>query len=150
MSVPEYFTLAELTETQTRLPNVPGWKEVENLRRLALFLDRIRVSFGVPIIVNSGYRSPSVNAKVGGVLTSAHIRGLAADIVPKSRSGTNDLRLLSILQRAWETHPQTSLSGIYPDQLIVYCREPGNPDPGIRFFHVGLSALSGRRQILWK
>ena len=150
MEFPKHFKLSELLTTGTGLPNVPTWEQAENLRRLALFLDRIRALFGMPIIVNSGYRSPSVNAKVGGVLTSAHIRGLAADIVPKSRSGTNDLRLLSILQRAWETHPQTSLSGIYPDQLIVYCREPGKQDSGIRFFHVGLSALSGRRQILWK
>ena len=34
----------------------------------------------LPIIVNSAYRSPEVNAKVGGVSSSYHVKGLAADI----------------------------------------------------------------------
>ena len=33
-----------------------------------------------PIIINSGYRSPEVNKAVGGVATSNHLTGCAADI----------------------------------------------------------------------
>ena len=33
-----------------------------------------------PIIINSGYRSPEVNKAVGGVATSNHLSGCAADI----------------------------------------------------------------------
>ena len=33
-----------------------------------------------PIIINSGYRSPAVNKAVGGVATSNHLTGCAADI----------------------------------------------------------------------
>ena len=33
-----------------------------------------------PIIINSGYRSPAVNKAVGGVATSNHLSGCAADI----------------------------------------------------------------------
>ncbi len=43
------------------------------------FLEPIRARFG-PIRVNSGYRSPGVNAAVGGAPTSAHQFGCAADI----------------------------------------------------------------------
>ena len=33
-----------------------------------------------PIIINSGYRSPAVNKAVGGIATSNHLTGCAADI----------------------------------------------------------------------
>ena len=35
---------------------------------------------GVPIIINSGYRSPQLNKKIGGVPTSNHLTGCAVDI----------------------------------------------------------------------
>lgn len=66
MNKPRYFTLQELTRTDTRLPNIPSWKQAENLNRLALFLDRIRSLYGGPVFVNSGFRSPAVNEFVGG------------------------------------------------------------------------------------
>lgn len=39
----------------------------------------MRVAFG-PILISSGFRCPAYNAKVGGVLFSQHLAGLAADI----------------------------------------------------------------------
>jgi hypothetical protein len=36
-----------------------------------------------PIIINSGFRCPRVNALVGGVRNSQHLQGQAADIRPK-------------------------------------------------------------------
>ena len=35
---------------------------------------------GTPIIINSGYRSPQLNKRVGGVATSNHVTGCAVDI----------------------------------------------------------------------
>ena len=35
---------------------------------------------GAPIIITSGYRSPFLNKAVGGVATSQHLNGEAADI----------------------------------------------------------------------
>ena len=43
----------------------------------------LRDFLGKPITVNSGYRSPEHNKKIGGVLNSQHVLGLAADIVVK-------------------------------------------------------------------
>ena len=75
------FTLSELTKTDTGLKNVPDDINIlSNLCRLAAFLQTIRNELHLPIIVNSAYRSPEVNAKVGGVSSSYHVRGLAADI----------------------------------------------------------------------
>lgn len=51
---------------------------------LAALLNRIRRAWGKPVIVNSAYRSPEHNRKVGGVDNSYHVQGLAADIRPEN------------------------------------------------------------------
>jgi len=76
----EFFTLTELTTTNTGLPNTPNTQDIVNLTRLVVFvLDPLRVDVG-KLIVSSAYRSPLVNDAVGGSETSYHKRGLAADI----------------------------------------------------------------------
>ena len=75
------FSFRELIKTDTGLDNTPSDMNVlSNLCRLAAFLQTIRNELHLPIIVNSAYRSPEVNAKVGGVSSSYHVKGLAADI----------------------------------------------------------------------
>lgn len=49
---------------------------------LVLLLDVLRASFGRRLIVTSGYRCQSHNAKVGGSETSRHLVGAAADLRP--------------------------------------------------------------------
>ena len=46
-------------------------------------LDPLRIAINSPIIVTSGYRSPSLNKALGGSSTSQHLRGQAADIRSK-------------------------------------------------------------------
>ena len=43
-------------------------------------LENTRAHFGVPIVINSGYRCPKHNKAVGGALHSQHMEGTAADI----------------------------------------------------------------------
>lgn len=43
-------------------------------------LEQIRVHFGKPVIINSGYRTEAKNKAVGGAPFSQHKYGLAADI----------------------------------------------------------------------
>ena len=75
------FSFSELIKTDTGLDNMPNDMNVlSNICRLASFLQTIRNELHLPIIVNSAYRSAEVNAKVGGVLSSYHVKGLAADI----------------------------------------------------------------------
>jgi len=80
-----HFTLAELTRSSTaerlRLDNTPPPDVLRALQSTADMLERIRATLGVPVIVTSGYRSPAVNAAVGGVTSSDHLAGQAADIV---------------------------------------------------------------------
>ena len=83
----EHMTLAELTKTNTGIENVPSEAQVENLKRVCRWLERLRRRWNDkygdgddPIIINSGFRSPEVNKAVGGVPTSNHLTGCAVDI----------------------------------------------------------------------
>ena len=114
------FSLNELTKTDTGLKNVPDDMNIlSNLCRLAAFLQTIRNELHLPIIVNSAYRSPEVNAKVGGVSSSYHVKGLAADI----KCADMD-KLLAVLH--------SHLMDI--DQLIIYFNKNTQ-----LFYHVGLA-----------
>ena len=82
MNLSEHFTLAELTVTDHRLlDNTPNEGEIENLRRLAAFLELVKTQLGGrPLMVNSAFRSAAVNAAVGSSDKSQHRLGCAADI----------------------------------------------------------------------
>ena len=85
MQLTNNFSLAEMVKSDTALrhdmDNTPGEKEIENLKTLAeKVLQPVRDYFKTGVKVNSGYRHPEVNAKVGGSKTSDHCRGQAADI----------------------------------------------------------------------
>ena len=53
---------------------------------LIAVLEKIRKHFNEPVIINSGYRTPEWNAKVGGAKNSYHTKGMAADIVVKNHN----------------------------------------------------------------
>ena len=84
MKLSPHFTMEEMTFSEVaerkRLDNTPTDDILFNLNRLAFFLEEVRNLLGNPIIINSAYRSPAVNAAVGGKPTSQHCLGLAADI----------------------------------------------------------------------
>ena len=77
-----HFTLEELTHTDHRqFDNTPNEQELENLKRLAAFLEDIKEALGgKPVIVNSAFRSKQVNDAVGSKDTSQHRSGCAVDI----------------------------------------------------------------------
>lgn len=56
----------------------------ENIIKLANQLQFLRDYTGRPITINSAYRCPEHNAKVGGSKTSQHLLGKAADITIQS------------------------------------------------------------------
>ena len=85
----EFFTIKELTRSVTaearKIDNTPTREAEANLTELInKVLDPLRRAYGNPITVTSGYRSPKLNASVGGVKTSQHQKGQAADITAGS------------------------------------------------------------------
>ena len=83
----EHFTLGELIKTKTGIENVPNEEQVNNLKRLCGWLEKLRKRWNDiygegddPIIINSGFRSLEVNKAVGGATLSNHLTGCAVDI----------------------------------------------------------------------
>ena len=100
MKLSPHFTLGELTKTKhkTEDGNIPSHVVIENLKCICEnWLEDLRYSYNTlyclqpgedyetsknvePIIINSGYRSPTVNLLAGGAKTSNHLSGCAVDI----------------------------------------------------------------------
>ena len=78
----EHFTLGEFTKSGSHpeVYNIPSHEAIANLANLSKWLEVLRERAGTPIVINSGYRSPQLNKKIGGVPTSNHLTGCAVDI----------------------------------------------------------------------
>lgn len=81
MNLSPHFTLDELTHTDHReIDNSPTQAEIENLQRLANFLEEVKeVLGGKPVMISSGFRCKALNDAVGSKDTSQHRVGCAAD-----------------------------------------------------------------------
>jgi hypothetical protein len=82
----EHFSLGEFTKSNSHpeIYNIPSHEAIANMKRVCEWLEVLRERAGTPIIINSGYRSPQLNKKIGGVPTSNHLTGCAADIRVKN------------------------------------------------------------------
>lgn len=92
----KYFTIEELCRSNVaqvrKIENKPDAGQVENLTALVdNVLDPLRERFGKPIVVNSGFRSKDLNRAVGGVSTSQHMNGEAADICAGTKEDNRKL-----------------------------------------------------------
>ena len=85
----EHFVLGEMTRSNSHpeVYNIPTHEAIANLKRVCGWLEVLREryneKYGVgeePIRINSGYRSPQLNKKIGGVAGSNHLTGCAVDI----------------------------------------------------------------------
>lgn len=92
----KYFTIKELERSATAkrlgIDNTAPQRVVTALKSLVdNVLDPLRETWGSPITVSSGYRCPRLNKAVGGVATSHHLRGMAADITTGNRANNRRL-----------------------------------------------------------
>ena len=84
MKLSKNFTVAEYIKSQTatrhEIDNSLSEEHLENAKKLfANVVQPIREKFGITIIT-SGYRSPDLNAKIGGSSKSQHCKGQAVDL----------------------------------------------------------------------
>jgi len=137
MRLSKNFTMAEFTKSQTAerqgIDNTPEGDHLD--AAVALFenvVQPVRDHFGTTVI-NSGYRSPDLNAAVGGSSKSQHCKGEAADI---ECPGTPNAELA-----------QWIVDNLDFDQCILEFYTPGIPDSG--WVHVSYKADgSNRKSIL--
>jgi zinc D-Ala-D-Ala carboxypeptidase len=105
MQLTNNFSLEEFSfsETATRkgIDNTPHEDIMDNLTLTAMGMERVRTRLGsYPIHINSAYRSPKLNAAIGGSKTSKHMVGLAVDFTCPSAGSPMDI--CKILQRSKE------------------------------------------------
>jgi len=130
------FSLSEMVKSATAVrlgvDNSPSSIHLVNLTHLAIhILQPVRDQFGV-ITINSGYRSPALNAKVGGSKISQHCNGQAADF--ESFSTPNpDLAL-------WIT------KNLDFDQIILEFYDGVDPNSG--WVHCSYNLMGNRKKIL--
>lgn len=137
MKLTENFSLAEMIKSETALrhdmDNTPGDAEIANLKRLAEnILQPIRNHYKKGVKVNSGFRHPEVNAKVGGSKTSDHCKGQAADIEIPGVANAD------LAQHIVDNYKFT--------QVILEFYTPGIPDSG--WVHVSYDPNNLKCQVL--
>ena len=134
----EHFSLGELTKSSSHpeVYNIPSHEAIANLKRVCIWLEELRLRSGTPIVINSGYRSPQLNKKIGGVPTSNHLTGCAVDI---RVSGMEQLIVYAaiLIQYANETHQEF-------DELLIEKNKHG-----AIWLHFAVRAKGNRRRVLF-
>ena len=126
-----HFTIEELYASATAkvkgIDNKPGIQQLINLVYLTAYvLEPLRVAMKEPIPISSGYRCQRLNAAVGGVSNSQHMKGQAADLNiggdrAKGRKWFEYIKNhLPFDQLIWERNARTGsewvhVSFVYPD-----------------------------------
>ena len=80
-------------------------------------LQPLRDAWGGPLFINSGYRCPELNKAVGGVATSQHVTGCAADV------GVTDPYALAKLVKKMKLDVDQMI--LYPDFLHLSYKKDG-------------------------
>ena len=102
MKLSDHFTLNEFTYSDTARAqgidnSLPSDAVLMNLKALCHnVLEPLRLRYGKPIRISSGYRCPKLNKAVGGVASSQHVFGQAADLNVGSRE--ENARLFELIQ----------------------------------------------------
>ena len=134
--VSKNFALSDMVKSETaerlNVDNSPSDIHLVNLTHLAIhILQPVRDQFGV-ITINSGYRSPALNAKVGGSKTSQHCNGQAADFESFSTPNPDLAKWIA--------------NNLEFDQLILEFYDGVNPNSG--WVHCSYNLMGNRKKIM--
>ncbi len=137
--ISQHISYAEATRSDTArrlgLKNDPPPNILSAMRLTAeMVFEPARLHFGVPLYIGSFYRSPEVNAAIGGSRNSQHCRGLAIDIDADVFGGITNTQLFDWIRDNLEF-----------DQLIW---EFSNPDGSPAWVHVSYNLGHNRNQVL--
>ena len=137
------FYLSELTRSNTAarfgIRNTPSETHLKNLTDSAKNLwQPVRDMLGVPVLVSSGYRSPALNAKIGGARNSAHSHGFAIDFSAPAFGDSRKIAEFLV--------KELRARGIKFDQLIL--EFPGTPGSWIHLGYKRPGTGEQRNQVL--
>ena len=121
-----HFRLGEFLNLGKYSDNKPTMQHVANMTYGCLMLLEPARQVVGPILINSGYRNPRVNSLVGGVKSSQHLLGQAADIRPKDPQQFQ--HLVDFLRNC----PYTDQLLTGPDWLHISWRPLGIPRHFVR------------------
>ena len=100
------FSKSDMAKAHHINNEIIDWDVRDNIKALVdNVLQPLRDAWGGPIFINSGYRCKELNELVGGVETSQHCKGMAADC------GVSDPYALAKLAKKM---------GLVMDQMILY------------------------------
>ena len=133
MKISDHITYAEAIHSQTAkrkgIDNTPNPNQIEAMKLLAeKVFEPLREWVGGPIKVNSFFRSPELNTKIGGSKTSQHCKGQAIDIDDVYGYKTNSdmyhwiKENLSFDQMIWEFGTDTQPNWVH----VSYVSEENN------------------------
>ena len=114
--------------------NEPNYEVLLNMQNISSnVFEKVRANFGVPIKINSFYRSPELNRLIGGSATSQHCKGQAMDL-DDTYQGLTNKEIFNYIK-----------DNLSFDQLIWEFGTDNNPD----WVHVSyVSESKNRKQIL--
>jgi len=137
MNISEHITFEEAIKSQEAarkgINNLPPDNVIPKMELVAnKCFEPMRKYYGKPLIVSSFYRSPELNASIGGSPTSQHCKGEAIDI------DTGD-RHSNYLLMMW------AKENLKFDQLICeYPNAQGYPS----WVHISYKAVGNRQQFI--
>jgi zinc D-Ala-D-Ala carboxypeptidase len=135
MMLTPHFSLKEMiTTSHSEIDNWPS--EPETIQKLHLccvgILEKVRAHYGKPVRVNSGFRCPALNTKIGGSPTSQHMKGEAIDFEIDGVANGDICKWIE--------------GNLTYDQLILEFYTQGDPNSG--WVHCSVTATGNRREVL--
>lgn len=113
---------------------------IENLKAIAeQVFQPCRDNFGVPLFVSSGYRSPELNAAIGGSRRSAHLEGSALDIDADVFGGCTNREVFEYIKECldfdtliWEFGDENNPDWVH----VAYVRDGSNRKRCLKAVHL--------------
>ena len=138
MRISKHISYKEATQSQTAtrkgISNDPDAYQLQNMQLLAdKVFEPLREHFGVPIAINSFFRSQKLNKAIGGASGSQHTQGRAID-VDDTLGGVSNKQMFEYIKNHLDF-----------DQLIWEFGDNNNP----AWVHVSyVSETENRRRVL--
>jgi hypothetical protein len=118
----KYFTIEELCQsdvaTKKGITNKPTGEQADNMVKLIEnVLDPLRSAWGKPIIVNSGFRSATLNRAVGGAMKSEHCFDINTEVL--TDKGWKNYETINAEDNVYSYNLESDIIELKPIQNVI-------------------------------